>query len=349
MANAIQNQEQNAAQGINLGQSIASAASATKLGEYVHYRIDQPVTLARQKSALLPIVNQEINGSKISIYNESVHAKYPLRGLRFKNSTGLHLTQGPVTVFENNAYAGDARIDEVQPGETRLLSYAIDLGTEVEPAAGVTQGQSLMTVKVLRGVLHATYKQQQSRWYVVKNRSEHPRRVWIEHPYRSDWHLVGPKKPIERTREVYRFEVKAEPNKPVRLEVLEEQPVLNQFVLTSCGDDTIQVYLHAPQSSPEIKKALNKLLQFRADMAEVQGALNRELTALNTIVQDQERMRANMGRVPPVSQAYKRYLKKFDEQETEIEDRRAKIVKLQASADNKRKAIDDFVANLDIN
>src|SRR5262249_2186472 len=155
------------------------------------------VTLARQKSALLPIVNQEIKGSKISIYNESVHAKYPLRGLRFKNTTGLHLTQGPITVFENNAYAGDARIDEVQPNETRLLSYAIDLGTEVEPVAGAIHSPTIMNVKVQHGVLYATHKQQMSRSYLVKNRSEHVHRVWIEHPYRSDWHLVSPKKPIE--------------------------------------------------------------------------------------------------------------------------------------------------------
>ncbi len=349
MANGIQNQAANAAQGINFSQSIASAARAAKLGEYVHYRLDQPVTLPRQKSALLPIVNKEIKGTKVSIYNESVHAKYPLLGLSFENTTGLHLTQGPVTVFENCAYAGDARIDEVQPGETRLLSYAIDLGTEVEPQAGVTQPQSLMTVKVVHGVLHATFKQQQSRWYLVKNRSNHTRRVWIEHPYRSDWHLVNTPKPIERTREVYRFEVKAEPNKPVRLEVVEEQPVLNQFVLTGCADETVQLYLRAAQSSPEIKKALKKLLQLRADQSEVQAALAREQSALNTIVQDQERMRANMARVPPDSQAYKRYLKKFDDQETEIEERRARVVKLQAAADKQRKVVEDYVVNLDLN
>ena len=300
-------------------------------------------------SDLLPIVQKDVEAARVSIYNERTQAKHPLLGLRFKNTTGLHLTQGPVTVFENCAYAGDARIDEVQPGETRLLSYAIDLGTEVEPQAGLTQPQSLITVKVVRGVLHATFKHQQSRCYLVKNRSNHTRRVWIEHPYRADWHLVNTPKPIERTRETYRFEVKAEPNKPTRLEVMEEQPVVNQFVLTGCADETLQLYLRAAQSSPEIKKALKKLLRLRADQSEVQAALAREQSALNTIVQDQERMRANMGRVPPASQAYKRYLKKFDDQETEIEECRAKVVKLQEAAEKQRKVVEDYVVSLDIN
>jgi len=215
--------------------------------------------------------------------------------------------------------------------------------------AGAVHSPTLMTVKVQHGVLYATHKQQMSRSYLVKNRSEHVHRVWIEHPYRSDWHLVSPKKPIERTREVYRFEVKAEPNKPVRLEVLEEQPVPSQFVLTSCPDNVLESFLKVAQSSPAIKKALKRMLGLRADLAEVHTALNREQTALNTIVQDQERMRANMSRLPPVSQAYKRYLKKLDDQETEIEQCRARVVKLQEAAEAKRKAIEDFVANLDLN
>ena len=40
---------------------------------------------------------------------------------------------------------------------------------------------------------------------------------------------------------------------------------------------------------------------------------------LKEIAADQERLRANLEKVPPTSEAYKRYLKKFDTQESEIE------------------------------
>ena len=72
----------------------------------------------------------------MSIYNQSVQAKHPLLGLRFRNTTGVHLSQGPVTVFEGSTYAGDTRVLDVQPNEERLVSYAIDLGTEVDPKQG---------------------------------------------------------------------------------------------------------------------------------------------------------------------------------------------------------------------
>jgi len=59
---------------------------------------------------MLPIVNQPIEGLKVSIYNESTHAKHPLNGFRLHNNTPLHLMQGPLTVFDGNAYAGDAAL-----------------------------------------------------------------------------------------------------------------------------------------------------------------------------------------------------------------------------------------------
>src|SRR5262249_43924359 len=93
---------------------VASAAVAHNLGDFFQYVIDHPVTLPRQKSAMLPIVSTNVEGARVSIYNEHTLAKHPLLGLRLKNSTGVHLMQGPITVFDKNTYAGDSRIMDLQ-------------------------------------------------------------------------------------------------------------------------------------------------------------------------------------------------------------------------------------------
>src|SRR5262249_61257980 len=68
--------------------------------------------------------------TRLSIYNPAVHAKFPMLGLKLKNSSGLHLMQGPITVFEGSTYAGDARINDLPPNDDRLISYAVDLRSE---------------------------------------------------------------------------------------------------------------------------------------------------------------------------------------------------------------------------
>ena len=40
--------------------------------------------------------------------------------------------QGPVTVFDDGVYAGDARIPDLPAGGERLLSYAMDLDVALE-------------------------------------------------------------------------------------------------------------------------------------------------------------------------------------------------------------------------
>src|SRR5262249_24544447 len=150
---------------------VGSAATAGKLGDHFQYVIDHPVTLSRQKSAMLPIVGKDVEGQRVSIYNPGVQARHTLLGLRLKNSTGLHLNQGPVTVFEGSTYAGDTRVLDVQPNEERLVAYAIDLGSEVEPQNGPGSAK-LTNVKAVKGIVTTTTKVREERKYRIVNRSQ---------------------------------------------------------------------------------------------------------------------------------------------------------------------------------
>ena len=64
--------------------------------------------------------------------------------------------QGPITVFEGSNYAGDTRILDIQPNEERLLSYAVDLGTEVNPVPPPTTAESC--IKAVKGIVNTTTK-----------------------------------------------------------------------------------------------------------------------------------------------------------------------------------------------
>ena len=183
---------------MNIGQGVTSAAAGSQLGDYFQYVLEEAISVPRQKSAMLPIVNKQIEGTKVSIYNPNTHAKYPLLGFKFKNLTGSSLMQGPITIFDESTYAGDARLPDVQANEERLISYAIDLGTEVESHYKQAPVQ-YTTAKVVKGILHATRKLHEERKYAAVNRSQTERTLLIEHPYRAEHALVGNSpKPAER-------------------------------------------------------------------------------------------------------------------------------------------------------
>ncbi|MBL8792661.1 MAG: DUF4139 domain-containing protein [Planctomycetia bacterium] len=332
---------------IDPGKSVSSAAAATELGDFFQYAIEQPVSLARQKSAMLPIVTQEIDGTKVSIYNQNTHPKFPLLGLKFKNTTDLHLMQGPITVFEGNSYAGDARILDLQPKEERLISYAIDLGTEVEPVVA-NPTDRIIKVKITRGIVEATHKINQSKTYNVKNRSQHDRTLIVEHPYRAEFKLMAPEKFNERARDVYRFEVPVKSQGTAKLDVVEERDTLQSVTLSNTDDQTLRFFINHNVSSPAVKKALEGAVGLKNKVADTQRELAHANQQLKDITDDQNRLRANLKEMPPTAAAYKRYLEKFDKQETEIEQLREKIKQLQNQAFQQRRAFEDYLTALNV-
>ncbi len=328
-------------------QSVNANAQGTQAGELFQYVIKGPVSLARQKSAMLPIVSQDVDGEKVSIYNEQVQPKYPLNGFRLRNTTSLHLMQGPITVFDGNTYAGDARMEDLAAGQERLISYALDIKTEVEPQAKGGP-QDLVAVKLRKGTLIATRKTSEEKDYLVRNRDQKKKAVLIEHPFRSDWELVEPKESTERTREVYRFLVKADPDKTEKLVVREQKQFSETVELINADSNLIAYYLRARQVSSGVKRALEKVVSLRDGVSKVTAEKNRREQRVNEISQEQSRIRENMSRLNQSSELYQRYVKKLDQQETELENLRQEIERLKDDEARRQRELNDYLLNLEV-
>jgi hypothetical protein len=324
---------------------VSTMATATKLGDFFQYALDKAVSLPRQKSALLPIINKDVEGARVSIYNERTQAKFPLLGLKFKNTSGLHLSQGPITVFEGSNYAGDSRILDVEPNEERLLSYAVDLGMEVNPVLASDNGR-ITAVKVVQGILYSTTKLRETKTYTIVNRNDAERLVLVEHPVRNDFHLTDDAaKPAEAASDVYRFEVKVPAGKTATQVVTEERVLGSQVQLTNSNDDQMRIFINSTASSPKVKEGLKQGVALRWALNKTQREIADQQLQLKTITEDQVRLRANLKEMPPTAAAYKRYLDKFDQQETQIEKYQADIKKMQEAEHQQQKEFEDFLNN----
>ena len=327
--------------------SVGNAATAGALGDFFQYVIDHPVTLPRQKSALLPIVGKDIEGTRVSIYNEGVQAKHPLLGLRFKNTSGAHLNQGPITVFEGSVYAGDTRVLDVQPNEERLLSYAIDLGTEVDPKAGAG-AQKITSVKAVKGVVTTVTKVTDEKTYKVVNRSQTDRTLLIEHPNRTaqQFKLVGTDKPVEDTPEVYRFQKSVKAGETTSFTVKEERDITANIQLTNGTEDQIRYFVSLSEASPALKQKLAAALKVKGAWDGVRRELAQVVADLARLSADQDRIRKNLRETPKDAEVYGTYLKKLSDQEKEIDALTAKQKALMGDEFAAKKKYEDHLANI---
>jgi hypothetical protein len=326
--------------------SVASVASASKVGELFQYTVGN-VSLPRQKSAMIPVVTDDVQVERLSIYNQSVLPRNPLNGARVRNTTGKHLLQGPVTVLDAGAYAGDARIDDVPPGQERLLSYGVDQQLVVD-AAKVKDENALQTGRIIKGVLEVTTKQVFTQEYLNENKSDHDKTLLIEHPVRQGWKLVEPAKADETTEQVYRFKGSVPAGKQSKLTV--KQEVINgQQIAILPGDvGQLEYYARTGEIPKPVRDALVKAISMKYGMVETQRQVQERQQLVNQISQEQTRIRENLKTVAANSEYSTRLLKKLDEQETRIETLQKEAASMQQKHQAQQKELEDYLASLNV-
>ncbi|HTV47066.1 MAG TPA: hypothetical protein VMG59_01350 [Phycisphaerae bacterium] len=330
----------------NYSQSILSIAAAGKVGQMFQYSVDH-VTLPRQQSAMIPIITSDIQADRVSIYNAGVLQNSPLYGVRLTNNTGNYLLQGPVTVLDDNNYAGDAQIDDVPAGQNRLLSYGIDQDVYVDSTHN-TQSNDIVTASIVKGVLQVTYKQVYSQDFDIDNKGSTDKTMIIEYPFHQGWQLDQPAKPLETTDALYRFQTDAPAGKNSKLTVQEEQ-VYGQGVAILPADIGSLLYFSRNGKIPQdVRDALAKAIGLRDALSDTQQQISQDQQQEQNIATDQDRIRRDMQVAPRSSAYYTRLLDKLNDQENTLESLDQDIATLQDKATKQQAALNDYLSNLNV-
>ena len=297
-----------------------AAATGASLGELFEYRIKEPVTLEKNKSALVPIVNGEITVERVSLWNRTTGSGRPLRAMWLTNSTGLTLDGGSMTIVDGNAFAGEGLIEPLKPAEKRLVSYAADLGVLVTASS---RGVPRRTVRVRArdGIIIQDVEERSTTTYDARNQGTTATTLIVEHALRPGWNLAPGQKPAESTPGAERFRVPIESGKEVKLTVTEVSQGASQIRLGEVTDALLVQLTATGVPAGELERALRPVLEQKSLLAGIERRL-RDLDAeRNRIVADQQRLRENMKALrgsAEEKQLLQRYTRQLDDQETRL-------------------------------
>ena len=301
---------------------VDTAATGSEVGDLFEYRIDQPVTVLRDRSALIPILQTRMEGERVSIYNEGVRQDRPMGGILLKNTSTLTLEAGALTVIDGDAYAGEALMERLKPGEQRLISFALDLGTLVTARSKEDRAPTFM-VRAVGGVFQAHYHQTTQKIYVLINQTDTPRVVMVEHPVRHDWTLSeDTQKPDDKTARYYRFRVKLAPHEKVELPVTERRALMETYALSNFTRQDLELFISRNYIDAETRGTLEKIIDLRSHLATAQSRIEVIDAEVEEIGKDQERVRDNIKALTATAEAKQliaRYVAKADTQETRLE------------------------------
>jgi len=297
-------------------------AEGNALGDLFEYKLKEHVTIRKNQSALVPILQTDIAAERVSLWSELLGVARPLRALWVNNASSLTLDGGSFSVLDSNTFAGEGLVEAVKPGERRLLSYATDLGLLVDTKQD--SGRERVTrVRIYRGTLTTTSEEREKKTYIVRNEDTTPRTLVIEHPARPGWKLAedGPK-PEEKASGLYRFRLSVEPKKTERLVVNEAKPLYTQYAVNGVTDDQIELFLRQKSVNSDIAKALRAIVAQKNVVADFDEKIRAQQKLIDQIFGDQGRLRENMKALKGSAEEktlLQRYTKQLDEEETELD------------------------------
>jgi hypothetical protein len=323
-------------------------AAAAQLGDLFEYKLKEPVTIRKNQSALVPILNSEVTAERVSLWNAATGSTRALRAVWLTNATGLTLDGGSFSVIDGQAFAGEGIVEPLKAGEKRLLSYALDLALTIDSKGDALPSQ-IKKIQVSRGVMIVQTEERVRRTYSARNDDSEPRTLVIEHPARGGWSIGGTLKPAESSVAWHRFRVTVEPRTTATFTVEETRPLETQVEVSSVTDEQLTLLVREKALSPALEAALREVMTRKAAIGRLSDQINLREEEVERIGADQQRVRENMRSLKGSSeerQLIQRYVKQLDEQETRIEAVRREITSLTAERAKAQTALEAFIEGI---
>jgi hypothetical protein len=328
--------------------ALPSAAAARELGDLFEYKLKDPITIRKNNSAMVPIVQSEIAAEKVSVWNERTNLPRPMRALWLTNTTGLTLDGGSFSVMEDETFAGEGVFEPIRPKERRLVSYAIDLALNVS-SKNSSEAQRVTRVRILRGVMTHEAELRERKTYTFRNEDSTARSVIIEHPVRPGYKLRGEAQPIETTADWLRFRVGVEPKQTAMLEIEEARPLANTYQLTNLDGSQVELFVRQGSINTTIERELRRILAQKDAVAELDSKKDDIDEVLKHIYDDQQRLRENIKSLKGSTEEkllLQRYTQQMNDQETRLDNLRKEMEQLTAKHEAASAALDKMIQDL---
>lgn len=325
---------------------ISPEAQAGQVGDYFEYNLKQKITINKNQSALVPILQSRIEAEKVTLWSskdDDDNEHLPLRAVWIKNTSGQMLDSGTFNVLEGGTFAGEGVLQSIHPNERRLLSYAADTAVHVTEE-DESSNQPYSRVKIVKGLMILTQEERDKAKFHIRNADKDARVVVLEIPAQDGWTLTKETpKPEETTASFHRFRVPVEGGKTAELAVESVHPQAVQYALTNLDSNLVAILGRQQRITPALQQVFDQVLAQRTKLSGLDQQMIQRRQETDQISADQNRIRENMKALKGSAEE-KALVQRYTGEMNRQEDRLAAI---RTELDDLQKKRNDAAAELD--
>jgi hypothetical protein len=331
-----------------LQRSVDVQTRTVEVGDLFQYEIQNVVTVKRNQSALVPILQGPFEGKRVAVYNPEVREKNPMSAVLFKNTTKMTLEGGPLTVLEGETYVGESMLETMKPDEERLVPFSVELGCVVS----IDSESELLDVHLARinhGTLYLHRYRIEKMIYVIKNKLERPLDLYLEHRFKEGWKLVKTDEPAETTESFYRFRVEVPARKTTRFEVNEKGDMYESWQIQSVDRKQVGLWLEKRYVDERIREILEKLVDLNDKVSTLEHWIQQRTHEIEEIFSNQDRLRENLqalGSSLDEQGLRERYIESLSTEEDRLADIRSQVQEWREEKEAVESEINSMIKNL---
>ena len=324
-----------------LKESTGVSASGEAGGAGFEYRITVPVTVKRNQSSLVPILQSNIKVKRLCVYNSRNHPTNPMMCLELENTTEFTLEKGPISVFDPD-FAGEAILPFMKEKETRLIAYGVELGITVSVDSSY---ETENIHQIIIGKYAQTFQFTIHKFkYTIKNKAEEAKTLIIEHPKEYQYELYETDKPKDETDSFYRYEMTLAPLKTDHFEIKLRRIQRSDLNLNQIAKKDIEKWYSLKLISAAERDFLLELYNLELQKQEFRNEIQKISETINEITEDQNRLRENLkslGDSQSEARLKEKYVNKLENQEETLEKLRAEQESIEKKVKELEKLIQD--------
>jgi hypothetical protein len=319
--------------------------STNAFDDFFEYSLAQPVTIHKNESAMVPILQQDFPAEHVTLWSESKPT--PLRAVWLENSSKLTLDSGSFSIFESGEFAGEGLLDPIHPGEKRLMSYATDQAVRVKVTDRDAK-RTLHQVRIEKGVVVETHMDVAAATYSATNSADVDRVVLVEHARRNNgWSLDNGLKADETAPNVYRFKLQVAAHSTGKLEVRERGPE-SMVVTLNVNQDQTEYLLDLVKRVPDALEKLKPVIDAQTALAELDRRMEESKKTEQTAAADEARDRENLTALKG-NDAAKRFVDELNRAEDQLQATRKQTADFELQKQAAVSKLNELIAGVSFN